>query len=304
MTACKNESVGVAVVTYQAEQHIEKCLTPWLRSPLKPRVLVVDSSSTDATAEKARALGAEVVVIPKEEFNHGLTREKARCLLGTSIVVFLTQDAYAVDEGVLERLINPLVKKQASVAYARQLPREGANLLEAFPREFNYPNDSHIRGWEDRETFGTYTCFCSNSCAAYLNGALDEVGGFAHVLLGEDTLSTAQLLKRGHRVAYVAEAHVKHSHRYGLSEEFRRHFDTGLYRKRHRQLLSEFGSDDRRGVVYTRKLLKRLGKEKPALIPYAVLQTAVKWGGYRLGRLSVKSPSWFKKLCSSQRFYW
>ncbi len=37
-------------------------------------IVVIDSSSTDGSAELARSHGAKVHVIPVEEFNHGATR--------------------------------------------------------------------------------------------------------------------------------------------------------------------------------------------------------------------------------------
>jgi glycosyltransferase involved in cell wall biosynthesis len=77
--------IGVAIVTYQGEKSISSCLTPILQSRLKPKVLVIDSSSTDRTVETARGMGVETLVIPKGEFNHGLTREMARKRLNTDM---------------------------------------------------------------------------------------------------------------------------------------------------------------------------------------------------------------------------
>ena len=75
-------SVGVVVITHAAREHLGRCLPPILGSPLAPRVLVVNSSSGDGTVEEALRLGAEVLVVPRGEFNHGTTREVARKQLG------------------------------------------------------------------------------------------------------------------------------------------------------------------------------------------------------------------------------
>lgn len=299
-----NLSVGVAVLTLQAEKHLRKCLEPIVNSPLKPKILVVDSSSTDNTIQIAKELGVDVEIIPRSEFNHGMTREKARRILDTDIVVMMTQDAYPTSEKMLERLVAPLLKKEASISYARQLPHDGADIFESFPRDFNYPPNSHVRSIDDMAKYGVYTFFCSNSCAAYLNSALDEIGGFQHVLFGEDTLATAQLLQRGHKIAYVAEATVKHSHSYTLIQEFQRNFDIGLFRKEYDHLFKISGKAECRGVEFFRGLIKALSKEFRILIPYAYLQTGFKWLGYRLGRASDKAPQWWKRTFSSQKFYW
>lgn len=298
------KTVGVAVLTLNAEKHLSSCLIPFIQSPLQPKILVVDSSSTDGTVSLAHKLNVEVLVIERKSFNHGLTRELARKKLNTDIVVMLTPDAYAVDPSVLEKLIHPLMTEQASIAYARQLPHKGAGFFEAFPRSFNYPAQSEIRCIADVNKYGAYTFFCSDSCAAYLNGALDEIQGFRPILLGEDTIAAAELLKRGHKIAYVAEAEVRHSHCYNLRQEFCRYFDTGLMRKQYENLLLSCSSDHKRGKDFVRQMLRQLYKHHPSLIPYALLQIFVKWSGYKIGRLSFKAPLWWKRTLSSQKYFW
>lgn len=300
----KQPTIGVAVITHAARYHLPRCLPPYLNSKLKPRVLVVNSSSHDGTAEAAEALGAETLIIPRQEFNHGATRELARKHLGTDIIIMTTPDAYAANEDLLENLVQPLIENKASIAYARQLPHEGADFFESFARNFNYPKTSHIRSLDDAKEYGVYTFFCSNSCAAYTNSALNEIGGFEPVLLGEDTVAVARLLHRGHRIAYVAEAEVYHSHRYTLGQEFKRCFDAGLARKGYRHLITIGGKDTARGTAYTLEMSKRLWQENRSLLPYAIAQTAAKWLGYQFGKYSVKAPVWFKKGLSSQDFYW
>ncbi|MCE2982716.1 MAG: glycosyltransferase [Parachlamydia sp.] len=298
------QSIGILIPTYQGARHLPHCLPPLLESSLKPAILVIDSSSKDGTADLAKKMGAQVAVIPQKEFNHGRTREKGRLLLGTDIVIMLTQDAYLTSSSALEKLIAPLVSKEASVAYARQLPHKCAGFFETFPREFNYPPVSNLRSLKDASEYGPYTFFCSNSCAAYTNRALDQIGGFKEVLFGEDTLAVAEMLHKGYRIAYVAEAEVHHSHNYTIKEEFARHFDMGLARKSCQTLLQAGGKDSKRGLAYVKALFKVLAKTHPSYLPYAVIQTAAKYCGYKLGQLSENAPRWFKKRLSSQKSYW
>ena len=305
MNVFMQSSIGVIIPTFQAAKHLRHCLPPLLQSPLKPRVLIIDSSSTDGTAAIAREMGAEILVIPQSEFNHGTTREKGRQYLRTSIIVMLTQDAYAVSPDLLGHLVKPLLEQQASIAYARQLPHQGSGLFAAFARDFNYPPTSHLRSLADISTYGVYTFFCSNSCAAYLNAALDEIGGFPSVLFGEDTVVVAKLLHRQHRISYVAEAEVFHSHDYTLKQEFCRHFDMGLARHLYKDLLAISGcSDHQRGKTYVQALLKKLWQKSPSTIPYAFFQTIAKFCGYRFGQACLHAPLWLKKTLSSQKHYW
>lgn len=297
-------SIGILIPTFNAAKHLPYCLPPLLQSSLKPRILIIDSSSTDDTVALANSMGAETVVIPQHAFNHGKTREKGRKFLNTSIVVMLTQDAYAVSSLMLETLIRPIVEGQASIAYARQLPHKDAGPFATFARQFNYPPVSHIRCIDDLSKYGAYTFFCSNSCAAYLNHALDGIGGFPSILFGEDSIVTAKLLEQKHRIAYVAEAEVYHSHDYTLKQEFSRHFDMGLARHIHRGLLRGSQSENQRGKEYVKTLLQQLWHHSPSLIPYGCLQTLFKWAGYRLGEASIHAPLAWKRFFSGQKLYW
>lgn len=277
-------TVGIAILTLNAEKHLSHCLKPLLASPLNPRILVVDSSSTDGTVSLAKRLGVETLEIDRKTFNHGATREWARKQLQTDIVLMITPDAYATDPHAITRLIQPIVKGQAAVSYGRQLAHIGADFFESFPRSFNYPRTSHIRSLQDASQYGIYTFFCSDSFAAYLNSALDSIGGFPTTNFGEDTLAVASLLKSGYKVAYVAEASVRHSHRYSLQQEFQRHLEIGYAREKHRDLLSCPGTDSQRGKEYARVLMRHLLRERPLLLPYACAHLGAKWLGYRLGR--------------------
>lgn len=297
-------SIGVLIPTFQAANHLPQCLPPLLQSSLKPQILVIDSSSTDDTVNIASSMGAQTLVIPQSEFNHGLTRERGRLILNTDIIVMMTQDAYASSPDMLEHLVRPILEKKASISYARQLPHKEAGFFGKFARQFNYPSVSHIRSLTDISQYGVYTFFCSNSCAAYLNTSLDEMGGFPSTLFGEDSIVVAQLLKRGHKIAYVSEAQVHHSHDYTLKQEFSRHFDMGLSRREYRDLLSSGGSENQRGKEYLKCLLNELWNVFPHLIPYGLLQTLAKWSGYKLGQASLNAPVKWKEFFSGQKSYW
>lgn len=296
--------IGIAIITHNSKKHLPYCLPSLINSPLKPRILVVNSSSQDGTVELAQKMGVETLVVERNTFNHGVTREKARQHLNTEIVVMMTPDAYMVSPDSLARLIEPILNGKASISYARQLPHIGATFFESFAREFNYPEEGHIRSIKDLSEYGVYTYFCSNSCAAYLNKALDEINGFEEVLLGEDTVVAAKLLKKGHYIAYVSEALVRHSHNYGLIQEFRRNFDIGLARQAYADLLKCNHGDHKRGLNYCMAMFKELACEKPYLLPYAFIQTATKFLGYTLGKFMCNASDSYKKWFSSQDFYW
>ena len=303
----KHLSIGIAIPTHNAHHHLKHCLPPVLASTIKPRILIIDSSSKDDTLKLAQQMGVETLVIPQKEFNHGATRELARKHLNTDIVVMMTQDAYPKSSDFLEYLVAPLLEGKVAVSYARQIPHKGADFFEAFPRQFNYPEKSHIRGIEDLDTYGSYTFFCSDSCAAWMNSALDEIGGFFPTLTSEDHFAAAKMLEKGYRIAYVAEAVVYHSHSYSLVEEFKRYFDTGYVRqvyKKDKELFFHSHQDKKHGSKLVKAMLKELIKKKPFLLPYAILHIAAKYLGYKVGNIGPKLPLKIVRFLSGQSYYW
>jgi rhamnosyltransferase len=125
------------------------------------------------------------------------------------------------------------------------------------------------------------------------------------VLSNEDTFTAARLLRRGQRIAYVAEAVVQHSHAYNLWQEFARAFDTGYVRKLHADLLAAPAADEVRGRRFFVELMRELDRQRSyALMPYAVLQTAVKLVGYKVGRAGRRLPVRWRQRLSSQDYYW
>lgn len=301
----KKLSVGVAVITYRDSRHLEKCLPPLLNSPIKPKVIVFNSSSNDGTVELAEKLGAKTLVIPRTEMNHGYAREISRKTLGTDIVVMMTPDAYAKPD-MLEKLIQPIIEGRAQIAYARQIAHDGANIIARFGREFNFPEKSNIRSIKDATRYGRYTGFCSDACTAWSNKALNEIGGFRWILSGEDAVAAAMILRKGHKIAYVADAVVNHSHNYTPMKEFVRHFDTGMYRKQWNKILDlGGGNDQKRGVSYAIALLSHVLKNELLMLPTAFLQLAFGWLGYQFGKFCYhRAPLWVYKAISPADFFW
>ena len=192
-----------------------RCLPPLLRSPLRPRVLVVNSSS----GRRHRRAGRDRWV-PRRwrcRAGHSTTASPASWRAAGSaraIVVMLTPRRLSA-AGRLPRAAH----RGRCAAAAPPSPMAGrcagtaAGLLERAGREFNYPADSHApQRWPTGPSHGSYTRFCSNACAAWSNAALDAIGGFKPTLVSEETIAVAELLARGERIAYVAEAVVEHAH--------------------------------------------------------------------------------------------
>ncbi len=293
---------GIVILTYNAEKTIGILIEKLLKH--KDKILIVDSSSSDQTIDIVKSYGIKYHIIDKKVFNHGLTREKARKILNTDIVVFMTQDAIPANDDLIPKLIQPILEGKAHYSYARQIPHKGAGFFEAFPRYYNYPEESQIRSKDDINKYGVYAFFSSDSCSAYLNSALDSIGGFGDVLTSEDYIASAKLIESGYKIAYVAEAIVFHSHNYSLIEEFKRYFDTAYIRAQNPWIQELVGHAEKRGLDFFKCMLKEIIPWKIHLLPYAIISTFVKLLGYRLGFLLYGKNKNIVKYFSSQRYYW
>jgi rhamnosyltransferase len=271
-----------------------------------PSVMIVDSSSTDGTAELAHTEGFRVYRVPLAEFNHGGTRQLAAELLADAeILIFLTQDTVLADASAIKALLEPFEDPTVAAAFGCQLPRIGATPIEAHARLFNYPAQSSIRVLESRETMGFKAIFISNSFAAYRRDALMAVGGFPRdVIFGEDTITAAKLLLSRWKIAYVAEAQVYHSHSYTWTQDFKRYFDIGVLHARESWLLQNFGSTSGEGGRFVRSELNYLWPRSWWLIPSALIRTALKLIGYRLGRIENKLSRGWKRRLSMHGGFW
>jgi rhamnosyltransferase len=297
---------AVVVPTLNAAAVWPQFAPPLLASAAPEQVLIIDSSSSDQTADLARKAGFRVHVIQRKDFNHGGTRQLAVNLLpDVDLLVFLTQDAILATENALTLLLNAFVDPKVGAAFGRQLPRRSARPIEAHARLFNYPAQSNIRTLASREQMGHKAIFISNSFAAYRRSALTSVGGFPdHILLGEDTVTAAKLLLSDWKIAYVADAKVYHSHSYSWRQDFKRCFDIGVLHAREPWLLREFGQTGDEGRRFVRSELSYLLAHCPWLCPSALLRTAFKLIGYSLGKREKHlNLSWKRKFSMHHRFW-
>jgi colanic acid biosynthesis glycosyl transferase WcaI len=270
------------------------------------RILVIDSSSTDATVNTAKTFGCEVIVIERSKFNHGTTRQLAAELLADmELIVFMTQDALLADSDTIAQLISSFSDARVGCAYGRQLPHKNAHPIGAHARLFNYPETSFVRALKDSSRLGIKAAFISNSFAAYRRSALMEVGGFPpNIILSEDTFVAAKMLLVGWKVAYCAEAKVFHSHDYSSAQEFRRYFDIGVFHAREAWIRFELGNAEQEGIRFVLSEVQFLIHHAPWLIPSALFRTGLKYTGYRLGLIEHYLPVGLKQQLSMHRQFW
>jgi len=267
--------------------------------------IIIDSGSTDDTVEIARSFGFKVISIPKQEFNHGRTRQLLVDKSDADICIFLTQDAILASADSIKNLIAAFYDATVGMAYGRQLPHKNAQPLEAHARLFNYPESSETVSINDIDQKGFKVFFCSNSFSAYRRSALLSVGGFpSDSIMGEDAIVAAKMLAAGYKKSYVANATVYHSHSYSLKEEFRRYFDTRVFHEQNNWLIQKYGKPTGEGVKFLQSELKYSFKHNLKITLKSISSTAAKWLGYKSGKYYNKMPTSLLKKVSMHKFYW
>jgi rhamnosyltransferase len=299
---------AIIIPTLNGEADLREMLPLLSAQTVKPkRFIILDSESTDCTRDLARSAGAEVITVPRDDFDHGGTRMKGIGLVESDceLAVFLTQDAKPTNERTIETLLKSFENPEIDVAYGRQLPRQQAGDIERFARLYNYPDASEVRSTADIPRTGFKTFFCSNSFAAYRIERLKKAGGFPlDTIFGEDALATAQILLLGGKVRYEAEASVEHSHDYSIAEEFKRYFDVGVMHNRAKQVIRPFGSVSSTGSAFVKNELRFLANSAPMQIPQAIARTTLKYAAYQLGLREESLPIWITKSISRNRRFW
>lgn len=298
--------VSVIIPTRNGGKYLERLFKTLKEQTLRPaQLLVVDSSSEDDTLTMCKDFGADLIRIDATTFDHGGTRNLAASKAEGEIIAFMTQDTFFKNKTALENLIVPLEKPMIAASYGRQIPTADANPVETFVRSFNYPPTPTIKGIDNVPHLGVKTFFFSNVCSAIKKSAFEEVGRFPErTIVNEDMFLAAKLIMKGYKIAYQPHAIVYHSHNYSLRQQFKRYFDIGVFFSRNRWL-KDLVNSEMEGIKYVKEEVRFLSVNgKGKWIPYALVDTAMRFLGYRTGLLEKHLPLNIKTRMSLNKNFW
>jgi len=262
--------------------------------------------------------------IAPEEFSHGGTRNFAVSKTSGDIVVFLSQDAVPIDKDWLKNLIKPLIIQRhsgESLGYARdklrdsrikngfwtsqndeesnqndeeknnqivgvfgrQIPWPETDICEKFFYGESYPDIKRIMEKKDSESFSNKNIFFSNVNAAVKKDFLLKFPFRKDLIMSEDQFWGREVLRADYKIVYEPKAAVWHSHNYSLVELFKRYVQSGYSQKQ----MNLKGDVLEKGAGTAFGLLDYVLKNKPWLLPYAVVYEAVKGTAFLLGRSGI-----------------
>jgi glycosyltransferase involved in cell wall biosynthesis len=302
--------ISVVIPVKDGGLDLVRCLEAIARQQVEEEVevIVVDSGSSDGSAERARSLGALVHEILPEEFSHGGARNLGAALARGDVVVFTSQDAYAADESWLAALVSPL-RERSSVAgvYGRQLPHEDAIPSERYFLDFMYGPESRTQRLADPARLSFEATLFSNVNSAVPRAVLERYPLAADVIMSEDQEWSRRVLEAGLEIVYEPRAAVRHSHAYTVVGAFRRFFDSGVSADRayvsesqlSRIALRQAGARYALGEI---AWLWRTGRRR--WLPYAAVYESAKFAGLQLGLRHERIPLPVKRRLSGLRAHW
>ncbi len=271
-------------------------------------IVVIDSGSTDGSAELARAAGARVHAIAPQTFNHGGTRNLGVSLAGGDVVVFISQDAFPDGALWLSRLVGPL-QNDVTLAgtYGRQIAHDDASPSERFFLDFLYGETAREQRATSAAGLSMSTTLFSNVNSAMRRQVFDEFPFADDLIMSEDQDWARRVLLAGYSLKYVPDAAVRHSHPYTLEQAFRRFFDSGVSAER------AYLAGARPSATVLRREATRYARQEliwlwhrghRRAIPYAVLYELVKFVGLQLGIRHRRLPIGLKRRLSALPVYW
>ena len=196
-------------------------------------ILVIDSGSTDGTAELARRYGASVYRVSRNEFGHGATRNLGVSLASGEYVAFIVQDAVPLDERWLAPMVENLEHDEmVAGVYGRQLPRPESSpltrvLVNSWPtadlqrrEQFVSPPTLYDMLLPDeRRSLATF-----DNVSSCVRRSVWEAIPFEPTHFGEDLRWGKKVVEAGYKIVYEPRSAVFHSHERGASYDLRRHY--------------------------------------------------------------------------------
>ncbi len=207
--------ISIVIRCLNEEKHIGKLLAGIMEQNYKDvEIIVVDSGSRDATLTIARQFPTKIVHIKPEDFSFGYAINVGCEAATGDILLFASAHVYPVYKDWLELIAKPFKDEKIAVVYGKQRGdhRNKYSEHQVFAKWF--PDESNLNQKHP---------FCNNANCA-VRKSLWETQKYDETLTGLEDLHWAkQILEKGYRIAYQADATIIHVHEETWKNVFNRY---------------------------------------------------------------------------------
>ena len=229
------EKVSVVIPTFNAGPGFVELLQKLAaqEGDFEREIVVVDSGSTDGTAELAARHGAVLHSVPKAGFDHGATRDLGISLSSGEYVALTVQDAAPLDERWLAAMVENLHKDgRIAAVYGRHVPRLDAGVMTRAlvgnlavasleRREQKIRNTAQYLSLPPAQKRRIAAFDNVSSC---LRRQVWEEFPFGEADFAEDLRWGKKVVEAGYTIVYEPRSVVVHSHERGALYDLRRHY--------------------------------------------------------------------------------
>ena len=229
------EKISVVIPTFNAGPGFEDLLRKLgsQEGDFERQIVVVDSGSTDGTAELAARYGAAVHSVSKAAFNHGATRDLGISLSSGEYVALTVQDAVPFDERWLAAMVENLRNDgRVAAVYGRHIARADAGVmtralvgnlavagLERRVQEIQAPAQYLSLPPGKRRRVAAF-----DNVSSCLRRSVWEEFPFGEADFAEDLRWGKKVVEAGYKIVYEPRSVVVHSHERGALYDLRRHY--------------------------------------------------------------------------------
>ena len=305
--------VDIIIPTYKPDDRFLESLRRLSKQSVKPNNIYIintdraiwDGLDMDNKIKNLSLdVGIDISHIAKKDFDHGASRNFGVSKSKAEYFVCMTQDALPKDKVLIEELISPM-SDEIKLSYAKQEAYKEASEIEKFTRSYNYPEVSAVKSEADKDIYGIKLYFCSNVCAAYERETFEKLGRFKEgLILNEDMIYAACVLKSGKKLMYSAAAVVYHSHDYSARQQFERNFDIAVSQVMYKEYFEGLKSESE-GIKLVKKTALHLIKKGKLLSVFKLVYiSGAKYLGYKRGKNYPKLTKEQRIKYSMNKSYW
>jgi rhamnosyltransferase len=219
--------ISVIIPVKNGEATLVKCLQSIQeQTGVQSQIIVLDSESTDNSRQIAEQFGAEVITIPANSFNHGLTRNIGVVHALGDLLFFTVQDAWLSEKDSLYRMANHFKDQEVMGVGGHQAVAKSHDTnpmiwfrrysaVRVVERKFTLEQINQMSSQVKKENVSW-----DNVIAMYRKKALEALP-FVRTDFAEDCVWCYQALQKGWKLIYDTSLVTYHYHHAGFSYSFR-----------------------------------------------------------------------------------